>query len=323
MNKRSKPFDFHQEIRAQISAWHSIRRELEDVLKEDLSDAEAWARKHPALGIDYLFHTLTWRRRLRRRLLWSRFGYKVPRIWPYPLEGRFVKLERLPRNDKEVTLLRRTWCALAAEEASFYSMSRVVQDAPRVDKDTFRTVCREFKRSVLEPTTLDVELLLRKSYEDQRLDERIKDEQLIAELSSWVGAQISLKHHKRLEHALKETNKSAFSALLQELPGATLHELDRLVREGVPPDKLRNRVVEHLANVESTWAKLNRLGERPTSDLSNISADDWLLEDFLAREALAGDRVAGKISEREYQVLEQTRREDSGPEIASDLEVTG
>ncbi len=361
MNKRRKSFvlnerrpflNIDEEIHGQRTLWRERKAYINGLLKEP----DRLANEDPKFGIYALFHVVAAGRRLYRRYLLSRFGYKAPSMDFDYIYGsglfkpeRFVRPERLPTSAGEAEYFTQALLEWAAWESAFVSIHQAAKEASGPNKDTFQAMRKRcLERHLHVPNELQVKWLLRKSYEDKHIDDVVGEERAITWLSGWVGAPLINPQRipLRLERSLKEEHNNAPDRLLQELPATTLIECDDLVQAGEEPLLLRRRVVRHLEKAGSTSvnqkpgkivtgdylsdmeqrgeqsAKSKKRGKLEASDLPYATSDELILEEFFAKEYLEAAKASGTISEGEYQALERTRRGDLDREIADDLNVT-
>ncbi len=324
MVNKHRPFD----LREEMDKRRRERREREAYIHGLLREPARLAREDPAIGIRALFTLTEGGRRLYRRYLRTRFGY---RVWgsDYPLirygtlrPERIVKPERLPSDVGEAICFTDALTEWVVWDMVWISIRKVVNGSSCLDEETFQEMYRVCLLSLVRMfDTSRIRLALGKSYADGRIDEVVRGEQSITWLSSWVGARISLDRNSRLKYSLQKESSSPFSRLLQELPATTLIETDNLVREGERPTELVNRVTKTLANVGSGTPESGRDKRLANSDLANVNVAEPMQEAFLAKEKLEALRVSAKLSAREDQVLELMLEDHLDREIASRLGV--
>jgi hypothetical protein len=323
LNKRHKPFDFDKEISKHMGRERKVDSKQEAVLNRMLKEPDQWASIDPRLGIYYLLKRVINHRRLCRRYLRSCYGYEVPVLRNNNITaGRFLRPERLPRNEKEATWLVIWWSEWAAREVAFHGMCTILLEDERRDKDTYRAVREACKQAMGTLNDFKTSLLLDGSYADGRLEDWLVDPEVIAWFSARVAMKTSLQANLRLKHSLEEESKSPFSKLLEELPGTVPIELDNLVREGKPPSALARRVAKHLEELGGQSAKLQRKERLAEGEVSDLPTNEPMLEEFLLKEELEELRISSGLSEREYQVLELMLEQYTEEEIAEKLEIS-
>lgn len=116
LDERNKALDLREEIRERREEWHKRKAAVERLLEEPVQ----LAREDPASGIAALFTLTKCVRRMYRRCLRSRFGYRVwATDYPFLEHGalkpeRIIKPGRLPRNiveEKSFTTVLTEWVA--------------------------------------------------------------------------------------------------------------------------------------------------------------------------------------------------------------------
>ncbi len=316
-NKKMSP-GLDEQIRQQIEAW----RKREACTEELLDRCDRLADVNPLLGVWGLFDTIRSGRRLYKRYLRSRFGYKVgSKDFKSTTRDRFIRPQRLPNNAEENTLYTFMFAEWAAYEGAFIVlMPTLERELTRPDTDEYRALRKECRRILLGVYGAVVaKLRLSRSYADNRLHASVCGEREIAWFSGWVAAQTSLERNQRLARSLKEVSNSAFGGFLQELPGTTLIELDNLVRKTEQPSKLARRVARHLEKAGSQ-AINQKPGKIVQADYtSDGTIDETTLEEFVAKEKLETLRASTKLSAREDQVLELMLKDYLDREIACEL----
>jgi DNA-directed RNA polymerase specialized sigma24 family protein len=188
--------------------------------------------------------------------------------------------------------------------------------------EVYRAVRETCKQAMGTLNDLMISKLLSDSYADGRLKDWISGEEAIAWFSARVATKTSLQVNRRLKQSLKEESNSPFSKLIWELPGTVRIELEDLVREGEPPSALARRVAKHLEELGGQSAKLQRKGKLVEGESSDITTNESMLEEFLAKEELEELRISSGLSERECQVLELMLAQYNGKEIAEKLEIS-
>lgn len=326
LSKRPNSRGLDKEIREHISSFRRDRRKGNAFIEKHLRDADGQAILNPTAGIAFLLVKVEQERRFVRRYLRSRFGFKVARMGTNPTAGRFLKPERLPSSAGEKVLCFHVMGEWMAREAAFQRMREVIAKRalqPFVDTgEAYRAVREEFRWGLGMVDTFKVGLLLRTSYEDKRLSALILDEESIALFSGWVGAQINLENNKSLNYSLKKESHSPRTKLQEELPAATVIALDNLINEGKLPSKLVNEVTDQLAKAGSSKTREKERDKwRADSDPSDVTTNEPLLQEFLAKEELNALIATLKLSEREGQVLELRLEGHSYREIASALKI--
>ncbi len=318
LNKSNTFSDLNERVRQQMKVWRAREASVEELLKK----SDELADVNPLLGIWSLFDLIRSGRRLYGRYLRSRFGYKVgSKDFNSTRVDRLIRPERMYSNDEEFTLFVLRFAEWAAYEGAFIMLMPDLQEKGAcTDQDTYRAWRAKCRCALLEVYGATIaKMRLSKSYADKCLDGSVSREPEIIWFSGWVGAQISLGRNRRLNYSLEEVSTSARTGLLQELPATTLIELDRLVKEGKQPSKLRNYVTQHLEKAGSQAAYLQREGKLATDDLSDAATDEIRLEEFMAKERLEALRASANLSTREDQVLELMLKDLRDREIASNL----
>jgi hypothetical protein len=314
-------------MRELISDFRRDVRKHNALIEVHLRDADEWAILDPVVGAAFLLAKVEGERRLSRRYLRSRFGFKVARLGPNPSAGRFLKSERLPCSAEEKELCFHMIGEWAARELAFRCMNEAIAKRashPYIDAgEAYRAVRNEYSWGLGMLGSIKVGLLLRTSYEDERLSDPILQEESIALFSGWVGARINLQHNKRLEHSLKKEGHSPRTKLLEELPATTVIGCGNLVNEGKLPSELVNEVTTLLEKAGSSdTSEMARDNRRTDSDPSDVTTDEPPLQEFLAKEELNALIASLKLSKREGQVLELRLKGCLIREIASELEIT-
>ena len=169
--------------------------------------------------------------------------------------------------------------------------------------------------------TLRLQEVLAHSYRNKRLDPALTHALGAAWISSWVGAQISLQSNPRLKYALEKGGYSARPKLWQELPATTLIECDNIVREEKKVTDLVNSVSTHLANTGSGTPENDRDNRLAIQDLSAVTTEETMLEEFLLKEELSTRIASLKLSKRELEVLQLVREGYRYKEIAIELDI--
>jgi hypothetical protein len=323
LDKRRKPFDFDKEIRKHMGRERIVDSKQEAVLNKMLEEPDQWASKDPRLSIYYLLERVINHRKLARRYLRSCYGYKVPVLRNNNITaGRFLRPERLPRNEKEAAWLVIWWSEWAAREVAFHGMCTVLLEDERRDKDTYQAVREACKQAMGTLNDFKTSLLLDGSYAGGRLEDWLVDPEVIAWFSARVAMKTSLRVNLRLKHSLEEESKSPFSKLLEDLPGTVPIELDNLVRRAEPPSALALRVAKHLEKLGGQSANLQRKGKLAEGEVPDLTTNEPLLEEFVAKEELEQLRISSGLSERECQVLELMLEQCTEEEIAEKLKVS-
>jgi len=316
LNKGHKPFDFEVAVRKHIEEWRRRQAFINNLLQE----SEREATNDPVSGIKRLFVRVRSMRDSVERYLFGRYGFEAARLGAQAIGDYLERSELSPGTPKEWAdfwTARIHWMTL---EVAVTRMCDVVEEAPRLDKDCYRAMRKECEQSLMHLFgCLIAAYFLRTSYEKKRLDKLVSEKEILGFLAGWVGAQISLGRNQRLAHSLKEVSTFARTGLLQELPATTLIELDRLVKEGKQPSKLRNYVTQHLEKAGSQAAYLQREGKLAADGLSDATIGKSGLEEFMAKEKLEALRASANLSAREDQVLELMLKDQLDREIASNL----
>ncbi len=318
MSKGHKSFDFEEVVRKHMEEWRGRQGFIDELLKE----SECEAAKDPVLGIHLLFARVTRMRNSVEHHLSSHYGFEATRLGAQAIRDYLEGSERSPSTPKERAYFWAARINYMALEVAVARMCDLVEEAPCLDKATFRAMRKECEHCLLHLFgCLIATYLLRTSYEKKRLDELVSEKEILGFLTGWVATQISLERNQRLAHSLKEVSKSAFARLLQELPATTLIELDNLVREAEQPSKLARRVTRHLEKVGSE-AINQRPGKIVQSDyISDETTDKTTLEEFAVKEKLEALRASTKLSAKEDQVLELMLKDYLDREIAQELGV--
>lgn len=142
-------------------------------------------------------------------------------------------------------------------------------------------------------------------------------------LTGWVASRISLTHNLRLKTALEDSRgNSAFERLVEVLPGAVMIEWAALER-GEPISALVTRSALRLEKEGDEAGRLRhagKLGFQQPDEEDGIDEPD--LEEFTLREELRALKVAAKLSDQEYQVLQLRLEGDLQRTVAEKLDVT-
>lgn len=320
LSKGHKPFGFEETLHKHMEEWRRRQDFIDGLFKE----SECLATKNPLLGIERLFVRVTRMRDSVERYLFSHYGFEA--TWPgaQAIRDYLERSERSPSTPKEWADFWAGWIHWVALEVAVARMCEIAEEAPCLDKSTFRAMRKECEQCLLHLFgCLIITCLLRTSYEKKRLDELVVSEnEILGFLAGWVGTQISLQRNPRLKYSLEKEGSSAFSRLLQELPATTLIETDNLVLNGEGPTKLVNRVAKALANVGSGTPELQRDKRLANSDLANVNVVEPMQEAFVAKEELEALRTSTNLSAREDQVLDLMLEDHLEREIAQELGVS-
>jgi hypothetical protein len=312
-------FDLNRAINEHMQEERRARRNNEAMLQEHLKKADDLVSRDPEQGIGYLFSTAIETRRVYRRFLRRRFGYKVTPLFGSRAQSRFITAERMPSNGTENALFAARWGDWAAWEVLFSVMYADIKRAPRLDKVTYQSVRKVFSYSVRLVDIARIMLLLAESYRDGHISSALLDEGWMQYFSGWVGAQIAPSRYPDLRYALEKEGNSYSHQLLEELPAATVIELDNLVQDGVMPHKLVNRVSTQLRNAGSGTPEKKRDNRRTDSDPSDVNIYEPLIDEFLAKEDVNRLKASANLTERQRQILDLHLEGKLDREIADEL----
>ena len=304
MSDKRKSFDLDKEIRNHMKREKTIELKQKAVLNKMLEISDQRAADDPILGIEALLVTVTSHRNLFKITLHEQFGYDVPSFGASATSGTFAKPKHMPRTPEEIGKFVVAWSEWAAREVAFVGMVKVLVAATDLTQDTYLAIRDKCKKGLEKLSELKLGLLLYDSYAEGRLQDWIAGEDFLAWFSARVAIGTSLQVNRRLRQSLKEVNDSPFSRLLEELPGTVRLELEDIVEEGKSPAALIRRVARQLERSGSQSAYLQGKGKLESDEASELSTDEPMLDEFLAKEELYAIQNSAGLSEREYQVLE-------------------
>ncbi len=328
MNKRHKPFDYDEKVRQYVKFW----REWEAPLHQCLGEADRRASEHPSLGTHHLLTKVASVCRSLRRDLLTDFGYRVRPVKIEPVsilsidmnpaaKGRIVNPERFPNNPKDRSKFLALYVVWLMWDQAFNFMLPTQEQLDLLsDDETFQFVRKEFDSGLLEMPGVHTSNLMLRSHVEERVDTTTVGQEAIVWLAGWVRSKI--KTYPSLRLSLEELGERADDRLLQELPAATLIELEGINEEdGGMLHKLVPRVRKQFALMRQRSLSLKARAKEVGLDWPDASPRDLLSEEFLAKDELNRLIASAGLTERQRQILELVLEELRYQDIAAKLDI--
>ncbi len=254
------------------------------------TELERLAHKHPAkMALLFYEDVIYWRRVYRRR------HRKV--------------LKRVKRSDtweldEELEAL---WATMDywLEEATAQMMDLALRKAKRAGEDNLLfAACMGYIAARREAENVLARVEPRVASPETR-------KLLVAMLTGYVGARISLVHGKRLATVMGEENTDPRERLRRELPGAVMDGWGETRNSNIPLLSRVDRLLSKTGSESARLARDGKLAETLSSSENMLGGSDEDLAEFERQETLRQElkRLEGwiksaKFSEREAQVYE-------------------